>query len=93
MGIVEHDCWFQAGVERRVAIEGLEKIWWPVKVAFSAVMGIFPTNSVIRKMLTCIYVPFLLSTIVFVGAPIIMICSIIEAVMRKVCLRPTKSSY
>jgi hypothetical protein len=59
MGIIEHDCWFQAGEERRVTIEGVETIWWPVKFTFSAVMGIFPPNSAFRKMLTCIYVPFL----------------------------------
>ena len=92
MGIIGHDCWFQAGEERRVTIDGIETIWWPFKVAFSAAMGIFPPNSVPRKILTFIYVPFLLSAIVLVGAPIIMISSLVEAVVRMTCLRSAQSA-
>lgn len=68
---------FQAGAPYRPLLAWMESAFFPIKLAFARAMGLFPPGSLGRKIVTVLYIPFLLASIVLLAAPTLAMGAII----------------
>lgn len=61
--------YYESGKPFSSTLALLEDIWFPVKWSVSTLMGVFPPESLGRKVATVLYMPLISSAIVFVAPP------------------------
>jgi hypothetical protein len=74
---------YEAGKPYSHTLALLEDVWFPCKSAACRFMGLFPPKSVSRKVITALYVPLLMSAILFVAPPVLFVGTILTEIKRK----------